>query len=107
VGRPLYVSRLDARKNQVVVGDKEDLYTNTVDIDEIHLLVDEIPENMAAQIRYAHIPAPCTYIPQEGRGKVRFEEPQAAVTPGQSLVFYSDDKVCGGGIIRASSYEKN
>ncbi|MBN2483270.1 MAG: tRNA 2-thiouridine(34) synthase MnmA [Candidatus Omnitrophica bacterium] len=107
VGRPLYVSRLDARKNQVVVGDKEDLYTNTVEIDEIHLLVDEVPENVAAQIRYAHIPASCQCMLKDSRGHVRFKEPQAAVTPGQSLVFYSGDRVCGGGIIRASYQERS
>ena len=54
-----------------------------------------------AKIRYSHKGAPCV-IEELGPDlvKVRFEEPQRAITPGQAVVFYQEGYVVGGGTIR-------
>ena len=50
--------------------------------------------------RHNHEPAPATVRPLEGgRAEVVFDEPQRAITPGQSCVWYDGDCVVGGGVI--------
>ena len=67
---------------------------------------DELPEGgfrAEAQIRYRSAPAPATVEAGPGRTvRIRFDEPQRAVAPGQSAVVYGEDRVLGGGTIRAS-----
>ena len=54
------------------------------------------------KIRYKSPVKPATvYGQDDGRVRVVFDEPQKAVTPGQSVVFYDEDRVLGGGIIES------
>jgi tRNA-specific 2-thiouridylase len=100
---PLYVSALDAERNTVVVGRKEDLAATTLRATQVNFipfdwLSDELP--VTAKIRHNHIPAPATLRPEGAREVlVIFDEPQTAITPGQSVVFYHEDLVVGGGVI--------
>ena len=62
-----------------------------------------IPEHVLVKIRYLHSPAPARLIPLTDRSvHVIFEQKQRAITPGQSVVFYDNDVVLGGGVIAAS-----
>lgn len=66
------------------------------------ILIDKItqPMEVLAKIRYAAKEAKATIYPiEDGKLKVVFDEPQRAITPGQSIVFYIDDVVLGGGKI--------
>ena len=100
---PLYVLELNKDKNEVVVGTKEDLYTTDVFIEDINYLVEGIENqiiDVEAKVRYRANPAKAKLYPLDNKkAKVVFEEPQRAVTPGQSLVFYDNDIVLGGGKI--------
>lgn len=100
---PLYVLKIDKKKNQVVVGTEKELYTNEVIIEDINYLVTDLENKeieVEAKVRYRAKPAKARLYPLEnGKAKFVFEEPQRAVTPGQSLVFYIDDIVIGGGKI--------
>jgi tRNA-specific 2-thiouridylase len=59
-----------------------------------------VPVRASVRIRYRAIEAPATITPLEaGRVQVDFDEPQAAITPGQAAVFYDGDVVVGGGWI--------
>jgi tRNA-specific 2-thiouridylase len=59
-----------------------------------------------AKTRYRQKDQSCTLIPLEGgRCKVSFVEPQRAITPGQSVVFYDDDICLGGGVIETKYNE--
>jgi tRNA-specific 2-thiouridylase len=99
-GTPLYVVAVEAQRNTVVVGLEKDLFSKSLSASRLNMLVDEIPADTVAKIRYAHSPVACrTVVLGNGTMAVEFAEPQRAVTPGQSVVVYSGDTVVGGGII--------
>ncbi len=103
VGHPLYVTRIDAVRNTVILGPEEDLYTDRLTASGLNWIsIDEPQEPLhcTAQIRYRHTPAQAVLIPcSDGRATVHFDTPQRAITPGQSVVFYDGDIVLGGGLI--------
>ena len=101
-GRALYVTALDPDRNAVVVGEAREVEVETVSADQVNWIAIERLEGsleVTAQIRHRHKPAPAT-VRACGQGvEVRFETPQWAPAPGQSVVFYQDDLVIGGGVI--------
>jgi tRNA-uridine 2-sulfurtransferase len=99
-GDPLYVLAIDAGNNRVVVGGKTDLMAPGLVADRVNLLADHLPERCVAKIRYAHPGASCRVVLEGERLRVVFDEPQEAITPGQSVVLYDDGIVLGGGVIR-------
>ncbi|NOY69050.1 MAG: tRNA 2-thiouridine(34) synthase MnmA [Deltaproteobacteria bacterium] len=100
---PLYVLRIDAAENTIVVAPKSYLYAGSLIVGHINLIaLDRIdsPMPITAKIRQKHQGAPALFEPLgNDRAKVIFDSPQLAVTPGQSVVFYDNDVVLGGGII--------
>lgn len=103
-GKPLYVVDIDAENNAIVLGDEKDLYTNEFIAHQINWVSIDAPcEKFSAnvKIRYNFAEKPAEIIPLNGDTvKVIFENPQKAVTPGQSAVFYKGDVVLGGGVIQ-------
>lgn len=100
---PLYVLRLDATKNEVVVGEEKQLYQKTLYANQLNFLL-EVDKNkqmeVTAKVRYRSKEAKATILwKDEQCVEVKFEEPQRAITPGQSVVFYLGDVVLGGGKI--------
>lgn len=105
---PLYVCRISARNNTVTVGREEDLYSKMVFADNFNFISDIYiePFRCSAKIRYRHKEQPALAIPMDNNCvKIIFDEPQRAVTPGQSAVLYDGDTVIGGGIIRCETEE--
>ena len=102
--RPLYVLRKDEDSNTVVLGDEAELYSRTVWAEEfnwVSLPPQAAPLPVTAKTRYSQTEAEGILYPEpDGGVRVEFEEPQRAVTAGQSLVCYQGDLVVGGGIIR-------
>ena len=100
---PLYVLELDKAKNAVIVGTKQELYKDILYAEELNFLLDinlTEPIEIKAKIRFRAQEADAILYPAEkGIAKVKFKEPQRAITPGQSVVFYIDDIVLGGGKI--------
>ena len=100
---PLYVLKLNTNTNEVIVGSEKELYSNRLYASELNFLVDinlNEPINVMAKVRYRAKEANAIlYPPENGICKVEFEEPQRAITPGQSVVFYDRDVVLGGGKI--------
>jgi tRNA-specific 2-thiouridylase len=101
--RPLYVKRIDPARNAVIVADEEDLLADRFLAETLNFVSIDPPAGpvaVSARIRYRSEPVPATLVPLGGgRAEVRLERPARAVTPGQSVVFYSGDVVLGGGII--------
>ena len=100
---PLFVKGFNIEKNELIVGEEDKIYSKEAVVNDINLiLMDELKEpiEVMAKIRYAAKEAKATIFPQDnGNIKVVFKEPQRAITPGQSIVFYIDDIVLGGGKI--------
>ncbi len=100
---PLYVIRLDADTNTVVVGPNDSLYQHTMICKHYNFISGKIPTEVITvkgKIRYASEPAACTVeVLSDETMKVTFVEAQRAITPGQSVVFFDGTKVLGGGII--------
>ncbi len=98
---PLYVVGIDAARNAVIVGPRENLFSKAMLVRELNT-AREITAPLCAKvkIRQQHLPVDATlYPPENGIARVEFAEPQFAVTPGQSAVFYTGDIVAGGAII--------
>lgn len=106
---PVYVTEIDAGNNRIVVGSNDDLRHTGLIADNVNWIAIEKLEGemeVDAKIRYNSPGAPAVIRPSETGGvELRFIEPQRAVTPGQSVVFYQGEVVVGGGVIR--SYFKN
>ncbi len=106
---PLYVLKLDKTKNELVVGTQERLYVKELYARDLNFLLDldlSKPILVEAKVRYRAQPAKAMIFIQKDMAKVVFEEPQRAVTPGQSVVFYLDDVLLGGGKIVAIESKK-
>lgn len=101
-GKKRFVLEIVPETRTVVVGDPDDLLAGGLVASQVNWLVDPpaAPLGCAAKIRYRHAGCPATVVatPDGGAG-VRFAEPQAAVTPGQAVVFYDGPRVLGGGWI--------
>ena len=104
VGKPLYVIDIDAELNTVVLGDESDLEVKEFLAHKLNwIAIEKLEKNIRvnAKIRYNFQEQPATVVPEdEDCVRVIFDLPQKAVTPGQSVVFYQDDIVVGGGIIK-------
>jgi tRNA-specific 2-thiouridylase len=102
-GERLYVTRIDAATGAVTVEREEALYKRSARISRVNYVSGVAPGGPLAcrgKIRYLHAPAAATLLPGgEGLAEVVFDEPQRAMTPGQSLVLYEDDRVFAGGVI--------
>ena len=100
---PLFVVGFNSEKNEVIVGEQDKLFKKEIYVTDINLLlIDEITEEIEVNVktRYSSREAKAK-ISMESKDimKVIFDEPQRAITPGQSAVFYIDDIVLGGGKI--------
>ncbi|MGA3135551.1 MAG: tRNA 2-thiouridine(34) synthase MnmA [Terracidiphilus sp.] len=100
---PLYVLEIDPASHRVTVGAGEELATRTLRANRLNWIsIPELtgPMRVRAKIRHRHEPAWANLSPA-GPDEVlaTFDEPQRAVTPGQSAVFYDGDEVVGGGWI--------
>ena len=98
---PLYVTGINPGDRSITVGIKEQLFGRQFTIAGVNMLVsdDEIPGRIDVKIRYRYDARPATLRLKDETGEIIFDEPQRAITPGQSAVFYDDDLVIGGGII--------
>jgi tRNA-uridine 2-sulfurtransferase len=106
-GYPLYVVRIDAKRNAITVGKKADAYESSCLVEKPHFIAGPLKKKVAykVKIRYNHTAAAAELKPAGRAIKVVFHHPQFAVTPGQSAVFYDGERVAGGGIIERVIHE--
>ena len=101
--KPLFVVDIDVERNVVVLGDDEDTLGSTLiakDLNWIQFEKLEKEMKVTAKIRSGAKEVNCTIKPvEDGKVHVVFESPQRAITPGQSVVFYDNEYVVGGGVI--------
>ena len=103
LGKPAYVIDIIPSKNQIVIGEEEEIFKRELIAKDFNFIpFEELTGKMKveAKIRYASKPAPATIeLCGENKLKVVFDEPQRAITKGQSVVFYLENLLVGGGII--------
>ena len=102
-GERLYVKEVNPETNAVVLGRAEDLSRRTCMVHDLNWLTDTVPAMEQVDIKYRYAsPAVSGRVREDVTGtlSVEFQEPQQALSPGQSLVIYQDDRVLGGGIIQ-------
>ena len=103
--KPLFVLRLDVKKNRIIVTDNpDDLSLDSFDVSDINWISGKQPKdfsNLKVKIRYN---SPATEIDNleifDYYTKVKLKKPTRAITPGQSAVFYLENELIGGGIIK-------
>lgn len=98
---PLYVTNIDLVTNTITLGEENKLYKSELTCTNINLLVDKLPANVEAKIRFRAKAAKARIeVLEDDKLKVIFEDSQRAITKGQSVVFYNGNIVLGGGIIQ-------
>jgi tRNA-specific 2-thiouridylase len=99
----MYVVALDRANNRLVVGEDRELRRSVCQIRDVNWIFCGLPDRpleAAVRIRNRHEPAMAEITPTgSATAQVAFYEPQRAVTPGQAAVFYSGERVLGGGWI--------
>ncbi|RYZ77945.1 MAG: tRNA 2-thiouridine(34) synthase MnmA, partial [Proteobacteria bacterium] len=96
----LFVIKIDTADNTVWVGDEKYLYSDEVTVVDPKLLSSvQDGEMMNVKIRYSMKGNPARVFKTDTGFKLKFNEPQRAVTPGQAAVFYREKELVGGGWI--------
>jgi len=100
---PYYVTKIDADKNAIYIGEKKQVYKKEFIARDLNFIpFDTLEQSItaSAKVRYFS-PLSEVLVEPIGHDKVRvvFKKPQWAITPGQSVVFYQENLVIGGGII--------
>lgn len=103
MGHPIFVCEICPENNTVVLGENEDLMKREVLVRDFNWISGEVPAEplrCTAKTRYRMKDQPATIYPlEDGCAKIVFDEPQRAITRGQSAVAYEGDVVLGGGEI--------
>jgi tRNA-uridine 2-sulfurtransferase len=102
---PLYVVAIDAEQDRVIVGEQDGLFAPGLKVCDLNWIVAPQGESVetTCKIRYRQQPIECSVtLLGDGVGEIHFKEPQKSVTPGQSVVFYRDDELLGGGRITSA-----
>lgn len=102
---PLYVVKLDAVMNRVIVGNRTTgsrAECTVARVNWVSIAEPTVPIKAEVQIRYRSAPVGVNIIPLEtGRVRLVFDEPQFGITPGQAAVWYNGEILLGGGIIES------
>lgn len=107
---PWYVAGKDLDRNVLIVvqGNNHPLLFSGAltcsTIDWVNSPSPSLPLNCTAKVRYRQPDQQCKLEEDNGSYRVSFAEPQRAVTPGQSIVFYQDDICLGGAVIEAFTH---
>ena len=103
LGEPRFVTQIDAENNRVILGSNEDTFCSSLIAERVNFISGKpllSPKRFTAKTRYSAKPSDCIVTPLEnGLFSVKFDSPVRAITPGQSVVFYNENEVIGGGII--------
>ena len=100
---PLYVKRIDAAENRVVLSGNDALFSRELMANDFNWIAYDVPPRelrATARARYHQREQAATVtVLEDGHVHLVFDEPQRAVTPGQAVVLYDGDTVLGGGTI--------
>jgi tRNA-specific 2-thiouridylase len=102
-GKRMYVTAIESQTNRVHIGEAESLLHSELEASQVNWSALEVPESsirVQAKVRYKDEATPATLFGESlGRIRLKFDQPKRAITPGQSVVFYAEDDLLGGGVI--------
>lgn len=102
--QPLYVIALNTATNTVIVGANDELFRKEIAVANFHWLAGSPPDitkEYTVRIRYSHRGSSAQLsLMENSRGRITFQKPQRAITPGQFAVVYDDRELLGSGIIQ-------
>ncbi len=101
-GKPMYVVKIDAKNNQVVLGESNEVMDLGLIAREVSLITDHIEDGteVGVRIRHTQVDSPATIEKiDDTHYKIIFKQPMRAATPGQAIAIYQGDEVLGGGFI--------
>ncbi|MEB2804174.1 tRNA 2-thiouridine(34) synthase MnmA [Campylobacter upsaliensis] len=97
---PHFVLKINPKKNQIIVGTKEELKTKEFKLENINLFIDKKVFNCEVKIRYRSKSVPCEVLIDENlNAQISLKEPVYGLASGQMAVFYEEDKVIASGFI--------
>jgi len=99
--KPMYVKSISADKNEVVLSPLSELYKREISLHSVNYIDEnDFIDEVICRVRYRKQSVLCrVYFLEDSRAKVVFSVPEHSLAPGQSAVFYIEDRVIGGGII--------
>lgn len=99
---PHFVLSIDAAKNQIVVGKKEDLACYDVVLGDLNMFHDQKEFTTTVKLRYRTKAVPCDVKIINDKAYVKLQESVFGVAVGQAAVFYDENRLIGGGWIISS-----
>ena len=103
MGGRMYVKEVIPETNEVVLGSSDDLLQSTCCVSDLNWLEDSVHDGETVSVKYRYGSLPVTAVlhrESENELTIEFAQPQHAISPGQSAVFYREQQVLGGGIIQ-------
>lgn len=100
---PHFVTKLNPKDNTIVVGKKEALEINSVNIENLNMFIDETEFECTVKLRYRSKSSACRVKIENNKATISLEEPAFGVASGQLAVFYDKEKVLGSGWIVQSN----
>lgn len=104
---PVFVSEIRLDDNEIVLQKYSDLYRNKIVVNNYHLIdneIDKCEDELIVKVRYRLQETPCNLnILDDSRAEVELLKSEAMISPGQTAVFYKDDRLVGGGFIESAS----
>ena len=98
---PLYVIQLDTKNNSLIVGTNNELFNQELTATNMNYLVEKeefFKTKLFAKIRSrGNLEEVDTVTEEQNRLKIKFKDKLRAITPGQLIVFYNENKECLGG----------
>ena len=102
LGHPAYVTHIDAARNEVTLGTNDEMYASSLRfrlVTPLRPFTGDLPLRAKIRYRTAPVEVQVRLSGQQKTGEALFSSPVWGITPGQSVVFYSDNLLVGGGII--------